>query len=375
MEKVENIDQKAEKAKKKLKTRSMIFLIIQGIFSLAMIVNLFIVSIIPTTINLITSVVLVLCFLVQYRFLVKSAYSPKPKQIISIILSLLLILFLGVSNFFLSSFYGTITNISRDAEYKTYTVRVLSSTELEKESDVRGELIGVHSNIDEEYEEDVLDELDAKINPDIKEYGTVNETVNALFNNEVVGILVDESDVSDIEKDKSNFLSATRVVVEISIEIEDEMLVTKEVDVTDTPYNILISGTDTSGTISSRSKSDANMLVTINPKTSKILLTSIPRDYYVNVSGTNEQDKLTHVGNEGMPTLVTTVEELMDVEINYYIKVNFDTVEELVDSIDGITVNSDYEFGGTGLEGDKFVFNQGENKLTGEEALAVSWKR
>ena len=97
----------------------------------------------------------------------------------------------------------------------------------------------------------------------------------------------------------------------------------KRVDVSEEPFNILITGLDVEGDISQSSRSDVNMIVTVNPKTRKILLTSIPRDFYIeypDVEG--EYDKLTHSGIYGADETVASVEKLTGLEMNYYVKVN-----------------------------------------------------
>ena len=103
-------------------------------------------------------------------------------------------------------------------------------------------------------------------------------------------------------------------------------------------FNVYISGIDTSGTISNVSRSDANIIATVNTNTHEILLTSIPRDYYVTLHSKGAKDKLTHSGIYGINETVTTVEDLLDIDINYYVRVNFTTVIKLVDTLGGIMI-------------------------------------
>ena len=86
------------------------------------------------------------------------------------------------------------------------------------------------------------------------------------------------------------------------------------------------------------------MVVTVNPNTKEIVLTSIPRDYYVDLYGKNAKDKLTHAGIYGMETTVKTIENLLDIEINYYVKFNFTSLIKIVDALEGIEVESDLAF-------------------------------
>ena len=136
-------------------------------------------------------------------------------------------------------------------------------------------------------------------------------------------------------------------------------------------FNIYISGIDTTGNIRNVSRSDANMLLTVNTKTHQILLTSIPRDYYVTLHTYKAKDKLTHSGIYGIKETVSTVEDFMGIDINYYVRVNFTTVIKMVDVIGGIDVDSDYAF--TTSEG--YSFKKGTNHLNGKKALAFSRER
>ena len=143
------------------------------------------------------------------------------------------------------------------------------------------------------------------------------------------------------------------------------------VDVTSKPFNIYISGMDTTGKITEEARSDVNMIITVNPKTHKVLMTSIPRDYLVELQN-GEKDKLTHTGLMGIDETTSDVEDLLGIKINYYVKVNYNTLKDLVNSIGGITINSDKAFiSSIG----KYRFVEGENQLDGAKALAYARER
>ena len=166
----------------------------------------------------------------------------------------------------------------------------------------------------------------------------------------------------------------TRILDTIDIEAKKETTTTKNtkknVNVTEDAFSVYISGIDTSGSISNVSRSDVNMVMTVNPKTKKILLTSIPRDYHVPLASFGAYDKLTHSGIYGVDETVATVENLLDNDIHYYVKVNFTTVTKLVDALGGITVYSEYDFSAGGHS-----FSVGENYLDGAAALAFARER
>ena len=157
---------------------------------------------------------------------------------------------------------------------------------------------------------------------------------------------------------RKNFRSDTKIIYTVEVEKETKDIV-KDVNVTEEPFNVYISGLDTEGSISTVSRSDVNMIVTVNPKTHKVLLTSIPRDYEIKLpSKQNVLDKLTHTGLYGIEETIASVEQLMGIDINYYVKVNYTTVTKMVDAIGGIDINSDYAFTTHGM-GVYYAFNEG----------------
>lgn len=130
-------------------------------------------------------------------------------------------------------------------------------------------------------------------------------------------------------------------------------------------FTVYISGIDTFGRVSTRSRSDVNILATVNVKTGEILLVSTPRDYYVPLSISNGvPDKLTHAGIYGIDVSMDTLEMLYDTEIDYYFRVNFDGFKKIIDALGGVTVYSHYDF-----YVDYIHYPKGENTLNGELAL------
>ena len=141
---------------------------------------------------------------------------------------------------------------------------------------------------------------------------------------------------------------------------------------TEHPFNILISGIDVHGPISTTSRSDVNIIMTVNPLNHRILLTTTPRDYYVFIPGISgdDRDKLTHAGVYGVKTSMRTLENLYDIGISDYIRINFDSLIQLVDALGGVDVNSEVAF-----DSGEYHFSEGMNHMGGEEALAFSRAR
>ena len=141
---------------------------------------------------------------------------------------------------------------------------------------------------------------------------------------------------------------------------------------TEETFNVYISGIDTYGSIDKVSRSDVNMIMTVDPANKKILLTSIPRDTYVTLHSYGAKDKLTHSGIYGIDETVQTVEDWLGIDINYYLRVNFTTLEDVVNVIGGIDVYSEYSF--KSAVGN-YSFVKGMNHLNGEAALCFARER
>lgn len=195
--------------------------------------------------------------------------------------------------------------------------------------------------------------------------------VSQLYQGEVEAILVNEAYRGLVEDEYPSFDSETKVIwyYDIVEEMED---ISKSANVTKETFTIYISGIDTTGSISTVSRSDVNMLVTVNPVSKQILLTSIPRDYFVPMADSGINDKLTHAGLGGVENSIRTIENFMNIDINYYIRVNFTSLETIVDALGGITVDSPYAF--TTYHGGYWI-NQGLNDMDGHKALCFVRER
>ena len=256
--------------------------------------------------------------------------------------------------------------------YKTenYNVIVLDSSEYDELEDLN-DLSIAHLDLDTHKG---LQNAVADIKKEIKFTSLVGEDISDLTemleSDETSAIILESAQLSIIEEENKEFYDSIRIIWSTDVEIEIAKI-GESVDVTKDSFNILISGIDTYGSITKVSRSDVNILVTVNPSTHSILLTSIPRDYYVLLPEFNEYDKLTHAGIYGIETSVSAVENLLDTTINYYIKVNFTSMINIVDALGGITVESNYDF----TTQDGYHFTKGTNELNGKEALSFARER
>lgn len=287
-----------------------------------------------------------------------------------IIVLLLSGIYIYVTNYTLatSDFLGNV--FQERAETEDYYVVVRKTSSYDSVEDIADETVYFF-----QIEDDVQSELENKVDVQFEAQNSLTGLGNNLLDEEVDVIFISSSQHAILSEEIENFESDTKIIYTATHEIE-KMIGTaggnsnSKYTVENGIFNVMISGIDTSGSIRNVGRSDANIIVTINTNTHEVLLTSIPRDYYVTLHGKQAKDKLTHSGIYGINETVTTVEDLLDIDINYYVRVNFSTVVELVDTLGGIEVYSDYDF----TRGN-YHFNQGYNYIYGDAALVFSRER
>ena len=255
-----------------------------------------------------------------------------------------------------------------ESEYVTlnYNVVVLKDSKFKNINDVINEKVGITSD----FREEATKKLNKKVNVKYVKYSNYTELADKLLDKSLNVIVLEDSAKAILEEEVEGFNDLTKTLYEFSVDIKQKSI-KEEVDLRKEPFNIFVSGIDTYGSINSASRSDVNMIITVNPNTGKIILTSIPRDYYVKLSNVSEYDKLTHAGIYGIDTSVSTVEELLNIKINYYIKVNFTSLVKTVNTLDGIDVDSKYAF----KSRDGYTYQKGMNHLNGEKALSFARER
>ena len=228
--------------------------------------------------------------------------------------------------------------------YKTenYSVLVLKDSKYEELSDLDGKTMG-SLEFTSDGLKDAKEKIEKNITIDFKTTSDITALKESFLKEEFASMLIEDSMLAMLNESDSNFANSYKVIYDFSLDVETEDIAS-EVDITKDAFNIYVSGIDTYGSVSSVSRSDVNMIITVNPKTHKILITSIPRDYYVTLAGKNAQDKLTHAGIYGIEESVATLENLLDININYYVKVNFTSVIDIVDALGGVNVYSKYSF-------------------------------
>ena len=209
-----------------------------------------------------------------------------------------------------------------------------------------------------------------------REYDSLAEQAEALHDGEVDAIIYNEGYTGILEEAFEGYSENTKVIYTHSIKSELENQST-DVQVKDESFSVYISGIDVFGAIETNSRSDVNIIAVVNPTSHQILLVTTPRDYYVEIPGVSggEKDKLTHAGIYGVDTSMATLEQLYDTDLDFYARVNFTSLIEIVDALGGVDVESEYAFTTSYESGMVMNVSEGTNHFNGKEALAFSRER
>ncbi len=301
-------------------------------------------------------------------------YIRRNRKIIAAALSVVLAVVFGVGTVYLQntdSFFSQVTTVS--AQTRDYYVVVKKDSDYQNVQELVGRDVGTYMMTSADYST-AKNTLNSRVKVNMKISDKFSQLDDSLLKGKVDAIFVGQAMYNMMCEKVKGFKGRTRILYTIRMDVSGGGH-TKEVDVTRQAFNIYISGLDTAGKITETSRSDVNMIVTVNPLTHTILLTSIPRDYQIQLTSYgNANDKLTHTGIYGIDESVKSVERLMGVNINYSVKVNYTTVKKLINAIGGVDVVSDYDFVTHG-QAAHYTFRKGKNHLDGAKALAFARER
>ena len=284
----------------------------------------------------------------------------------------LAVLVSSVSLFTLQQFIGFTSHINATSNYSEYSLSVV----VLKDSDINNvtQLSSVMgpTGTDNENIQKLIADIKTSQNKDLTVDKSTSylSTYKSLISGEAKAIVLNSVFENIIEAEYPDYASTIKKIYTKKM--------TKEVEtpknVKGDSFNVYISGIDTYGPISSVSRSDVNIIMTVNRETKKILLTTTPRDSYVPIAdgGNNQKDKLTHAGIYGVDASIHTLENLYGIDLNYYARLNFTSFLKLIDLLGGVDVHNDQDF--TSLHG-KFHFPVGNVHLDSEQALGFVRER
>lgn len=294
----------------------------------------------------------------------------------------------GFGNFYLYSTSKTLTKVTTQTGIVKNTVSViaLSSSSMSDVSDLNNAKVGSLKTIGKEGTQKCLKDIKKNnVYVNNKKYDNVPGLIKALYDGDVDAVILNEayrSNVLELEGYNA-FNDETKVIHQTVFYTNDTNDALAVSDITTTPFNILISGNDSFGKLDEVSRSDVDMVVTVNPVTSTVLMTSIPRDSYVQeycddyACNYGANDKLTHTGIYGVDTTRDTIEQLLDIDINYTYRVNFTSMIDIVDALGGVDIDVDEGMAVSKFYSDSTLegVHEGTNHLNGKRALAYSRER
>lgn len=352
---------------------SIVLLVLSG-FAAYQIVTL---NVLPS--NLLLPVILIIVILnailiLLINFMTHAIWT----KVISVILVILVGCTMGFGNVYLYETYSTLTSVT-GAEKGSIknTISVITKTDHDENiQSLKNEKIGVLRNIDSVGTKKCQEKL-KKYSFSYKKYDNLQALVKALYEDEVQAIVMNEIYRANVEEmeEYSGFSNETKAIYQAVYYTNNKNDALVVDDITKNPFTIFVSGNDTYGDIDELSRSDVDMIVTVNPTTSTVLMVNIPRDYYVQTS--YGHDKLTHTGMYGIEETKQTVENLLGIDINYTFRVNFSSAEDIVDALDGVDIEVPKGMAVERLNADWALegVHEGWNHLNGARALAYARER
>ena len=338
---------------------------------------------VPTIYMLIIGIVLAVIAAIIWLLVWHTRYTGR--FISGTVLAVIMIAILAFGGFYINKTRSAISSISGETtEVTQMAVYVKSDDAADSVEATAGYTYGILSSLDRENTDGAVAHLNSEFGTEVqtKEYAGLTELADGILNGEVNAMLLNSGYLS-VYEDMDGYTDFSTKIKEVgTVDVESTIQSAEE----STPiepittanggkvYTIYLSGIDTRGEMTAKSRSDVNIIATINTDTHEVLLVSTPRDYFVplSISG-GAPDKLTHAGIYGIDVCMDTLGMLYDIDINYYFRINFGGFVKVIDALGGITVNSDYDFDSKNILG--YHFNKGENYVNGEQALIFARER
>lgn len=317
--------------------------------------------------NIVVTVLIVALAILCFFFI----WSKKAKNL-TLILLLLGVLINGTSLFAVGQFIGFTSRLNATSNYSNYSmsIAVLADSPIDNISQISS-VMGP-TGTDKDNIQQLMNDLKATQNKElsVEESSSYLAAYKSLLAGDTKAIILNSVFENIIESEYPDYASKIKKIYtkELTKTVETPKNVKGD------SFNVYISGIDTYGPISSVSRSDVNIIMTVNRETKKILLTTTPRDSYVPIAdgGNNQKDKLTHAGIYGVDASIHTLENLYGIDLNYYARLNFTSFLKLIDLLGGVDVYNDQEF--TAHTNGKF-YPVGNVHLDSEQALGFVRER
>ena len=383
----------SKKNKKKRRPISKFLTVFMFVALALLILQMVCLNLLPFKLIVLISAVLIILALIvtlMMNFKAKKFFS----RLLLGLISLCMCVAFAYGNYFIYKTKDTFDVVTSLADKRAITTSIiaLKDSNITSKADLKNKKIGTIVEMDKEATNRTLKALKKdEVKYTTSDYSNLDDLVNALYDGSVNAICLNEKyrDVLHETEEYFTFNTITNVAYQ-NVHYVEKAASENESDpvrnITKDAFTVLVSGNDSYGSLQdSNTRSDANMLLTVNPKTGTILMTSIPRDYYVNLvcpkgdenaCPEESKDKLTHTGLLGIKSTEKSIENALGIKINYNVRINFSSVVNLVDALDGIDLDIK-----EGEECDILYANMqpglsvGKHHVDGETALAFARER
>ena len=299
-------------------------------------------------------------------------FTKRKYYLIGVFVSLFLSIVLGAGCYYaynVSKAMGKVGGVTYQTNNMVVVVR--KDDPAETLLDAAGYQFGTQTDIDQNNTDKMKKKIRTLMDQSIsyKEFDNATELAEGLLDGTIDAAVYNEGFDSMIEEELEGYGDKVRILYQYGIDSEIELAKENSVK---KPFSVYISGIDVYGPITTNSRSDVNIIMTVNPKTKQILLATTPRDYYVEIPGISkgQKDKLTHAGIYGVDASMKTLEQVYGINLDYYARVNFSSLIKMVDILGGVDVYSEYAFDVSG-----YSYQKGMNHMDGEKALRFARER
>lgn len=398
--KIKDNNETKSKSKKAIKVISILFIVVQLLAMFTLLYSLYIIKGIETELRyvfmILVAIINIISIILTTKLLKKEKQS---KFFIFVIVASIFIFAQAIGSYYILKTYSTLSSMNKNEITYTTAFVTLKDSKIKNITSIKDAKIGI---VEDETSiegyvigKEVIKENSLEKNNTLVDYEDFTALVKGLYSKDIDIMIVSEDYVSMFDEinEYKNIASETKVIYkkektytkdEIAKLTGEDTNISSS-DKIDKPFTVLVMGIDSTAPTLKKNASgngDALMLLTFNPKTLNATILSIPRDTYVPIAcfANQKENKITHAAWNGASCMIKTIENFTDIDIDYYVKVNFQGVVKLVDAMDGIEVDVPLDFcesnSKRATSKDKLIcLKEGKQTLNGEQALALARHR
>lgn len=398
--KIKDNNETKSKSKKAVKVISILFIVVQLLAMFTLLYSLYIIKGIETEIRYVFMILVAIINIISIILTTKLLKKEKQSRFfIFVVIASIFIFAQAIGSYYILKTYSTLNSMNKNEITYTTAFVTLKDSKIKDISSIKNAKIGIVED-DTSIEgyvigKEIIKENSLEKNNTLVDYEDFTALVKGLYSKDIDIMIVSEDYVSMFDEinEYKNISSETKVIYkkektytkdEIAKLTGEDTNISSS-DKIDKPFTVLVMGIDSTAPTLKKNASgngDALMLLTFNPKTLNATILSIPRDTYVPIAcfANQKENKITHAAWNGASCMIKTIENFTGVDIDYYVKVNFQGVVKLVNAMDGIEVDVPLDFcesnSKRATSNDKLIcLKEGKQTLNGEQALALARHR